>query len=296
MNATHSVRTITLRHGALAFSAFTCGEGPTVVLLHGFPDHAQTWHHQMSALAQAGYRAVAITLRGYEPGSQPSDGDYSQQAIAGDIVALIDALGSDSVHLVGHDWGAALGYRVAALAPERIRSLTALSVPHPGRFLTGIVGRPKQLGLSWYMLFFQLRGLAETICARNDYAFIRWLWERWSPGWKVPNAELDAVIATLRQPGVLKAALGYYRSVLGLRSLTAPTAEKHFVVPVPTLAIVGQDDGCIDAATFQAFLRAEDFPAGLAVKVIKKAGHFVHQEQASQVNAHLFDWLDRHQQ
>lgn len=234
---------------------------------------------------------MAVAMPGYEPSNQRENGDYSQEAVAGDIVALIEALGVEQVHLVGHDWGAAVAYRVAAGTPERITSLTTLSVPHPGRFLTGLVGEPRQLGLSWYMLFFQLRGIAEMVSAYDDYAFVRWLWRRWSPGWAIPKGELDDVIATLSQGGVFKAALAYYRSALGMRALTVPMAEKLFRVPVRTLALVGEDDGCINARIFQKFMRAEDFPAGLRVEVIAEAGHFVHQEQPDRVNALLVEWL-----
>ncbi len=264
-----------------------------MLLLHGFPDHARSWRHQMPALAASGYRAVAVTMPGYEPSSQIEGGEYSQEALADDIVAMINALNVEHVHLVGHDWGAAVAYRVAATVPDRVRSLVTLSVPHPGRFLTGIASTPRQLGLSWYMLFFQLRGIAEAVSARNDYAFIRWLWRRWSPGWAIPENELDQVIVTLRQPGVLKSSLRYYRSALGLRSLAQPMAEKLFTVPVRTLAIIGDNDGCIDRRTFQKFLRHEDFPAGLRVEVIADAGHFVHQEQPAQVNDLLIQILRR---
>ena len=262
-----------------------------VLLLHGFPDHARSWRHQMPALAASGYRAVAITMPGYEPSNMREDGNYTQEAVAEDIVALIDALGVESVHLVGHDWGAAVAYRVANMTPHRIRSLATLSVPHPGRFLMGIAGTPRQLGMSWYMFFFQLRGFAEVLSKHNDYAFIRWLWRRWSPDWVIPEDEIEKVIDTLRQPKVFKSALGYYRAALGLRALVRPIAEKLFLVPVRTLAMIGADDGCIDARTFQNFLRGEEFPAGLRIEVIPNAGHFVQQEQPEQVNALLIDWL-----
>ena len=93
------------------------GEGPTVLCLHGFPDNASTFRHQLPALATAGYRAISLTLRGYEPPSIPPDQDYSVEAIVTDIVAVIDALGQAPVHLIGHDWGAAVAYRVSASAP-----------------------------------------------------------------------------------------------------------------------------------------------------------------------------------
>jgi len=171
----------TLHHGPLGFSARSQGEGPLVLCLHGFPDNASSYRHQLPVLAQAGYRAVSVTLRGYEPSSQPADDDYSLASIAGDVVAFIDELGAERAHLVGHDWGAAIAYTAGAASPERFMTLTTMAVPHAGRFLNEVVRYPKQLRLSWYMGFFQLRGFADRTVEREDFAFIRRLWRDWSP-------------------------------------------------------------------------------------------------------------------
>ena len=168
---------MTLRAGSLSFSAHAAGKGPTVLLVHGFPDHARSWRFQLPALADAGYRAVAPTLRGYEPSSQPADGDYHIVRMAEDVVAWIDDLGGEPVHLVGHDWGAIIAYAVAALAPARLLSLTTLAIPHPGRLRShGLRQLPSQLRNSWYILFFQLRGIADFVVEARDWAFIEKLW------------------------------------------------------------------------------------------------------------------------
>lgn len=292
-----TVASLTLERGALRFSARSCGQGPLVLCLHGFPDNAGSWRHQLPVIADAGYRAVAMTLRGYEPSSIPSTGGFAQADLAADVIAFLDELGTDRAHLVGHDWGAAIGYAVAAAAPARFATLTTLAVPHPGRFLTGVLGHPRQLRLSWYMFFFQLRGIAERTVSRNDFEFIRRRWRDWSPGWDAPQDALESVIDTLRRPGVLSATLGYYRSALSPRSLPLGRAARRaacFPVPVPTLAITGERDGCIDSGVFRAMMRPEDFPNGLEVAAIPDAGHFVHQERPGAVNALLLDWLRRH--
>jgi len=288
--------TLSLSHGDLRFSGLTVGQGPLVLLLHGFPDSARSWRHQLPALAEAGYRAVAMSIRGYEPESQPIDGDYSLETVATDVIAFVDQLGADKAHLVGHDWGAGITYMAGALAPERFHSLTTLAVPHSGRFLSETVRHPRQLMLSWYMLFFQLRGLADYFLARNDYAFIRMLWRRWSPGWEIPKQELEQVIDTFRQPGVPRAALAYYRTALAPSSLPLSGKAREaakFQVPVPTLAITGARDRCIDPDIFQSMMHPEDFPAGLNVQQISGAGHFPQQEQPEKVTAMLIDWLER---
>ena len=185
---------LSFRHGPLTFSAQAMGEGPTVLCLHGFPDNASTFRHQLPALATAGYRAIALTLRGYEPRSIPPDQDYSVEAIVTDIVAVIDALGAAPIHLIGHDWGAAVAYRVAASAPDRLKSLTTLAVPHAGRFARDGLRIRKQLRLSWYMGFFNVPLVSDWVVGRNDFAFILRLWAAWSPDWQPESGVLDEVI------------------------------------------------------------------------------------------------------
>lgn len=285
---------ITLRAGALAFSAERLGSGPVVLLVHGFPDHARSWRHQLPALAAAGFQAVAPTLRGYEPSSQPADGDYHIVRMAEDVVSWIDDLGVERAHLVGHDWGAVISYAVARLAPERLDSLTTLAIPHPGRLRShGLRQLPSQLRNSWYMLFFQLRGLADFVVEARNWAFIEKLWRDWSPGWDLPADELARVKHTLAQPGVKKAALGYYRAMADLRSPAARETERLLSgeIPVRTLAITGARDGCMDTRLHDIALSPDDFPAGLEVVRIEGAGHFVHQERPEEVNRRLLDWL-----
>lgn len=286
-----------LHNGPLKFSAIAQGNGPLVMCLHGFPDNARSYRHQLPVLAEAGYRAVSVTLRGYEPASQPADGSYQLEDLARDVVAFLDQLQVDKAHLVGHDWGAGITYTAGAFAPARFKSLTTMAVPHSGRFLTEALNHPRQLRLSWYMLFFQLRGLADHVVERNDFAFIRKLWRDWSPGWEFPDNELEQVIETFRQPGVKSAALGYYRAALSPRSLPLTRKARkaaQFPVPVPTLALTGARDGCIDSDIFRKLMYEEDFPNGLEVRRIIGAGHFPHQEQPEAVNELLLDWLRRH--
>jgi pimeloyl-ACP methyl ester carboxylesterase len=288
---------LTLRNGALTFSAVARGSGPLVLCLHGFPDNLQSYRHQLPALADAGYRAVSVSLRGYEPTSQPADNAYALEAIAEDVVAFVDELGAEKAHLIGHDWGAAIAYMAGALAPHRFRSLTTMAVPHSGRFLTDGLRHLKQLRLSWYMVFFQLRGIADYHLQRKDFEFVRMLWRHWSPGWELPEDAMRDVIDTLRQPGVAKAALAYYRTALSPSALPISAEARNkawFPVPVPTLALTGQNDGCIDSGIFQSLMRQEDFPNGLKVRQIDGAGHFLHQEQPQLVNALLIDWLREH--
>jgi len=283
---------LSFERGALTFSAQAMGDGPIVLCLHGFPDNAGSFRQQLPALAEAGYRAISLTLRGYEPRSIPTDGDYTMETIATDILAVIDSLDTGPVHLIGHDWGAAVAYVAAAAAPERFKSLTVMAVPHTGRFAREGLRIPKQLRLSWYMGFFNILWISDWVVQRRDYAFIRKLWRDWSPGWQPEPGVLDDVIQTLSQPGVRSAALGYYRAALSIKALLVSAEEAHYAVPVPTLALTGDRDGCIDSRVFELLMKPQDFPRGLAIERVPNAGHFLHQEQPQRVNALILKWLE----
>ncbi len=234
-----------------------------------------------------------MTLRGYEPTSQPADGDYRLVRMAEDVASWIEYLGLDRVHLVGHDWGAVIGYYVAAIWPERLRSLTTLAVAHPGRLLQEYVRLPSQLAKSWYMFFFQMRGVAEAALARRDYAFIERLWRDWSPGWHLPADEVAALKSTLRRPGVLHAALGYYRAMFDVWSRDAREAQAQLARPieVSTLALTGALDRCMDTRLHDSAMRSADFVGGMRVVRVENAGHFLHQEKPDEVNGVILDWL-----
>ena len=287
---------LTLSAKGLEFSALALGEGPPVICLHGFPDTSRSFRHQLPVFADAGYRAIAPSLRGYEPSSQPADGDYTMVRMAEDLVEWIDQLGAEPVHLVGHDWGGIIAYTAAAMAPDRFHTLATLAVPHPERMQSdGIRKVPSQLRNSWYMFFFQLRGLAEFAVEARDWALIEKLWRDWSPGWAPPPEEMNHLKRCLEQPGVKRAALGYYRAMVGRSTPGAKRTLELFrsPIPVPTLALTGIDDGCIDTRLYDYTMKEEDFPAGIEVVRINGVGHFLHQEAPGTVNSLLLDWLHR---
>jgi pimeloyl-ACP methyl ester carboxylesterase len=264
-----------------------------VLCLHGFPDHARSFRHQLPALAAAGFRAVAPFMRGYAPTEVPADGRYQSAVLAQDIVALISALGYSSAHVFGHDWGAVAAYGAAILAPDKVTKLITAAVPHGPAVLNAFMSNYDQQRRSWYMFFFQ-HPLAEAAVMHDDFRFIERLWRDWSPGWQYPSEEMDALKATFRAPGVLQAALGYYRATLnpanqdpGLDELQAQIGMSP--VTAPTLYFHGARDGCIggDLADGMEAL----FPNGLRKVVIPDAGHFVHQERPDEVNQTVLDFL-----
>jgi pimeloyl-ACP methyl ester carboxylesterase len=286
-------RTGTVRANGLTFAYIEAGDGPLVLALHGFPDHPRTFRYQMRALAQAGYRVVVPFSRGYAPTDVPSDGPFESAALVADALGLIDALaGGTPVILIGHDWGAVAAHGAAAIAPEKIARLITIAVPHGDLFRRSLVTNPVQQRRSWYMYFFQMAFAAPAV-ERDNYAFLDRLWREWSPGWQYPKDEADLVKAMMRQPGVLPAALRYYRDTLDARyqvaALDSIRTQQNASIRVPALYLHGADDGCIGVEVSEGIERS--FTGPFERRVIAGAGHFVHQERPDEVNRLLLGFL-----
>jgi len=268
------------------------GAGPLVLCLHGFPDTAHSFRHQMPMLADAGFHVVAPFMRGYAPTGVAADGRYDIPALAEDAVALIDEIGARDAILFGHDWGAVAAYDAAVAAPKKIRKLITAAVPYGPQFFQALATNYAQQKRSWYMYFFQ-SAIAEMAVSLNDFALLEKIWADWSPGWKWAPEDMEALKRCFRAPGTTAAALGYYRTTLGplFRPPTpndAPPAAPR-PIEVPAMMLHGRNDGCIGAELIEGM--AEYFPRGLKVEIIEGAGHFVHQEKPEQVNALITDFL-----
>jgi pimeloyl-ACP methyl ester carboxylesterase len=286
-------RTGSVRANGLRFATLEQGDGPLVLCLHGFPDHARSFRHQLPALAAAGFRAVAPFLRGYAPTEAPADGRYQSAVLALDTVELITALGYESACVLGHDWGALAGYGAAIAAPHRVKKLVTAAVPYGPGLLNAFLTDYDQQRRSWYMFFFQT-AFADAAVANDDFRFIERLWADWSPGWRYPVAEMDALKATFREPNVLQAALAYYRCTLNPANQDPALADLQIrmsmaPIEVPSLVFHGAKDGCMSVDLLTGM---EDlFPRGLQKVVVPDAGHFVHQERPEAFNAHLIEFL-----
>lgn len=293
---TQGFERLTLRRNEMRFTAYAAGDrgAPLVLCLHGFPDGPWTWRHQLPALAQAGYYAVAPTIRGYQPSSQPADGVFDVGETAGDVIAWADELGAEQFHLVGHDWGAIMSYPAAAFYPDRLHSLTTLAVPYIGDFLRLLGKMPSQLRKSWYANYFQLPWLPEASLSRNDWALVRRLWRDWSPSYTLSETEWAALRQLFSAPGVKKGMLGYYRQnlsptvMLGLRKTKGSQATS---IPVRTLAITGAEDGCVDTRLYEIAFKPQNFPAGFRIERIEGVGHFAQLEKPETVNRLLLEWI-----
>ena len=293
------MRSVTVRANGLQFRVLEAGTGPLALCLHGFPDCAHTWRHLLPALAGAGFHAVAPFMRGYAPTAVPPDGAYHLGALVADAVALHEVLGGDGdAVLIGHDWGAEAAYGAAAFAPDRWRRLVTLAVP-PAALDEVLFNDYEQLKRFFYLFMFRdPAGLAETLVAGDDMAFLDELWRDWSPGFQ-PGEHLAQVKQSLRQQANLAAALGYYRAAGGAGPAVqaAGTADRYAAeqqasgrqAPQPTLYLHGARDGCIgvDLARGSERLLA---PSSRMI-VINDAGHFLHLENPGQVNDHILGWV-----
>ena len=264
------------------------GDGEPVLLLHGFPELSYSWRHQLPALAEAGYHAVAPDLRGYGDSDRPEGVErYALPELAADIDGLIGALGHEDAHLVGHDWGGSLCWALAARRPERVRSLTILNSPHP---VASAEARqvPEQQQRSWYMLLFQFAGVAEAWLSADDFANLRrFVFDTAAPGAFTPEDQ-EAFIAPLRRDGALTAALNYYRANIPPASWLRPPSDLP-PITVPTMIVWGEADAYMSGMLLDRSAAKCEGP--LLVERLPGVSHWVQQEAPGRVNELLISHL-----
>jgi pimeloyl-ACP methyl ester carboxylesterase len=263
--------------GGVGIEFEVTGEGPPVVLLHGFPDSGRLWRHQVPALVEGGFTAIVPDLRGYGASDKPTDVEaYSIPYLAGDVVTILDSLGHERAHVVGHDWGAALAWALGSLLPDRVDHLVALSVGHPGSFVSaGLAQREK----SWYMLLFQFEGVAEEWLSGNDWKNLR----EWGG-----HPDADGVIADLEKNGSLTPALNYYRANIPPRALVDPPLELPPVL-APTMGVWSSGDFAL--TELQMTGSSEHVSGPWRYERIEGPGHWMQLEAPDAVNELLLDFL-----
>src|SRR5260370_2461397 len=189
------------------------GSGDPVILLHGFPDTGDLWRNQVPALVKSGFRTIVPDLRGRGRSSKTrAVADYRLSMIVRDVTGILDTLGIERAHVVGHDWGAGVAWLVAALAPERVDRLVAISVGSPG---TGAKPTLEELQKGWYRLLFLFEGVAEELLQRDDWYLVR----QFLAGAK----DTDAYVKTLSEPGALTPGLNWYRANLPVQAILGRT-------------------------------------------------------------------------
>lgn len=277
-----------IKVGDVRLSVTSQGEGEPVVLLHGFPELSYSWRHQLPALADAGARALAPDLRGYGESDRPTDVDsYALPALCGDILGLLDAIGAESAHLVGHDWGGSIAWALASRSPERVRSLTILNSPHP---VASAEARqiPEQQQKSWYMLLFQFSGVAEAWLSADDFANLRrFVFDTAADG-VFSEEDRDRYVSALRRDGALTSALNYYRANIPPGSWLRPPPDLPSI-EVPTMIVWGEADAYMSLLLLERSATKVSGP--LRIERLPGVSHWVQQEAPGPVNELLVDFL-----
>jgi pimeloyl-ACP methyl ester carboxylesterase len=261
---------------------------PLVLLLHGYPQSKFAWRHELPALAAAGYRAAAPNQRGYSPGARPAEvRDYAIKHLVGDILQFADKLDADRFHLVGHDWGGALAWVAASWYPERLRSLTVLSRPHPDAFGRAMRDDPDQAQRSRHHKAFQdpaterllledgARRLRESL-ARN----------------RVPSEAIEAYLETLGGEAALGAALNWYRAAAGNLAKAHGSPKPLGAITVPTLYIWGEEDASV--GPMAAGWTADHVEGPYTFHKIAGVGHFITDERPAATPALLLSHLQQY--
>ncbi|WP_426749652.1 alpha/beta fold hydrolase [Myxococcus sp. Y35] len=308
----------TVRTNGIHLHVAEAGQGPLVLLLHGWPESWYSWRHQLHALAEAGYRAVAPDIRGYGRSDKPEPVEaYSMKHLMGDAVGLLDALGEQTAVVVGHDWGSAMAWNCAALHPDRFRAVVGMSVPHLGRAPMP----PTQLfermfGEKWfYILYFQTPGVAEAEFEADVPKTVRTIFAG-TPGFDVTASAVqakkkgDRFLTGLDTPATLPDWLteedlayfasefsrsGFRGSLNRYRNMDRDWQElpelATATIKQPALFIIGEKD------PVRAFSPVDAMKALVPnledILVVPGAGHWIQQERASEVNAALLAFLKK---
>ena len=286
MAAPHT-ETLSLQAQGLSFNAVAAGpeDGPLVILLHGFPETSYGWRHQVTPLAEAGFRVLAPDQRGYgrsaKPGGVPA---YQLNALALDVISLAQGVGRQQFSVVGHDWGGIVAWHLAMHHAVHIERAAILTAPHPATLLRYSMRNPLQLFRSAYVGLFQLPLAPELMLRANQYQALRWALTNTSrPGTFTPED-----IATYREAwaeqGALTGMLNWYRALL------LPTASKPPArITVPVRVLWGDRDSALDRGLAEEAITWCD--KGEAIH-LPRATHWLHHEESAQVNAMLLEFLE----
>ena len=280
----------TWSHGKIATNGIqlhyvTQGEGPLMLLLHGFPEFWYSWRHQIPEFARD-HKVVALDLRGYNDSDRPqSRSAYHMNELVDDVKGAIASLGYDRCILVGHDWGGAIAWHFVYRYPAQVDRLIILNLPHPAKFAQGL-RTWQQLSRSWYILFFQLPLLPELLLKAN----LSRAMEQTFRGMAIDksafsDADIDAYTTALAKPGALTAALNYYRNLLPL--VLSPT-DWPILFQTRTLMIWGEGDIALGKELTEG---TEDYVQDFQIRYIPNCSHWVQQEQPQLVNQYIRAFL-----
>ena len=258
--------------------------GKPLIFLHGFPEFWFAWRRQIDYFVSSGYRVIIPDQRGYNLTDKPAGvANYSIDLLARDVVGLLDTVASSKAFVVGHDWGAAVTWYLAARYSNSVSRTAILSVPHPRVFMKNLVINPAQLRRSWYLLFFQLPWLPEFILRRRDWTLLVRVLRNTSPRGVFSDSDLEQYKESWAKKGALTAMLNWYRAALWCPSKFALDSEASRV-KVPTLLIWGKNDQFVGEAMARESLQCCDDGH---LEIFETATHWVQHEEPARVNTLL---------
>jgi pimeloyl-ACP methyl ester carboxylesterase len=272
----------------LRFRAMVDGpsDGEMFILLHGFPEGAESWSRQVEALAAAGFLAVAPDLRGYGLSDAPADlASYTIDHLAEDVRFIITAFGRSAAHVAGHDWGAMVAWFFAGRYPEMTKTLTALSVPHPAALAAASRDDDDQQARSRYVGLFLQAGKAERVLADDDYRRLRFMFTIGPNPDAVPRSVVEHFILSLSRPGRLTAALNYYRANLAADGGAWESLTEIGPITVPTVLLWGDQDPALGRRAAEATARHVE--GEYRLDVLEDAGHWLQFERPGEVSLAL---------
>lgn len=263
----------------------TQGEGPLMLMLHGFPEFWYSWRHQIPVFAQ-NFKVVALDLRGYNDSDKPKEQSaYVMDKFVKDVRGVIQGLGYDKCVLVGHDWGGMIAWYFAHAHPEMVERLIVLNIPHPAKFAQGL-RTPQQLLRSFYAFFFQLPWLPETLIQLSDYQLLETTFKGMAVDKSAfKSADVEAYKDAAAKRGALTAMLNYYRNAFGQEMFN----KSWSVLFVPTLMIWGENDPALGK---ELTYGTEAYVKNFQIRYIPKCSHWVQQEQPELVNQYMQEFLE----
>jgi epoxide hydrolase 4 len=274
----------------LKFHCVVQGDGPLVLLLHGFPEYWYSWRHQIPRLAER-FKVVAPDMRGFGRSDKPEGvREYGLAHLTADVLGLIAAFGEERAHVVGHDWGGAVAWSFAMGYPDSVDKLIVLNAPHPAAFARNITRNPRQMLRSWYMFFFQLPRIPEITLSAFDYYVFKRSFSEWAIDKSAfSQKDLDTLAAEAARPGALTGGLNYYRALM-----RNPGALRSMLGEVPlikseTLLIWAENDRALGKEL--TFCLDPYFEAPLTIEYIPDCSHWVQQEQPLLVNGLIDSFL-----
>jgi epoxide hydrolase 4 len=259
------------------------GEGPLMLMLHGFPEFWYSWRHQIPEFAKE-YKVVALDLRGYNESDKPSEQSaYGMSEFIKDIKGVIEGLGYDRCILVGHDWGGAIAWCFAYAHPEMLERLIVLNIPHPAKFAEGL-RNPQQLLRSSYAFFFQLPVLPELVIQWSDYQAIESALKGMAINKSIfSQADIEIYKDAASKRGALTAMLNYYRN-----AFSSFWQQKWSLLEVPTLMIWGENDTALGK---ELTYGTEQYVRNFQIHYIPNCSHWVQQERPDLVNEYIREFL-----